>query len=307
MQDYDVIIIGGGIAGLSAALTVARLDRRVAIFTGGVPGGELLNIERIDGIAGHEDGIAGYDLCPIAQEQAHGAGAEFVMDTVDGIAPEGDRWRVSAAGTEYSAGAVILATGAHVARLGVPGEEEFTGRGVSHCATCDGPLLRGKVALVAGGGDSGMQEALTLAQHCERVFIAEKGPGLHGQAAYRQAVDAEPKIEVVAGHEVIAIEGDGKVEAVRLRDTSGGERRIEAAGVFSFAGLEPNCGLAAGIAELAADGRVAVDSALRTSAKGLFAAGNVRAGNAWRAAAAIGDGTTAAASACAYLDSGAWS
>lgn len=308
MQEYDIIIIGGGIAGLSAALTAARLDRKTAIFTGGVPGGELLNIEKIDGIPGHEDGIAGFDLCPIAQEQADAAGAEFMMDTVESIAAEGDGWKISGGGDDYRARAVILATGAHIAKLGVPGEQEFAGRGVSHCATCDGPLLRGKVAMVAGGGDSGMQEALTLAAHCEKVIIAEKGDGLQGQSAYISAVEEQPNIEVLAGAEVVAIEGDAKVEKIRLRDVaSGDESVIEAAGIFSFIGLEPNLGPAEGLVELADDGRIAVDSALRSSAKGIFAIGNVRSGNSWRAAGAMGDGTTAVTAACDYLRDGKWS
>ena len=170
-MDYDIVIVGGGIAGLSAALTAARAGKRTVIFTGGVPGGELLNIELVDGIPGQEFGIAGFDLCPIAQEQATNAGAELLMDEVTAIVPEGEGWKVTA-GKEVTAHAVILATGAHVMKFDVPGADEFVGKGVSHCATCDGPLLRGKVAVVAGGGDSGLQEALTLAQHCEKVIVA---------------------------------------------------------------------------------------------------------------------------------------
>lgn len=305
-MDYDIIIVGGGIAGMSAALTAARMDRKVAIYTGGVPGGELLNIELIDGVPGQEHGIAGFDLCPIAQEQADAAGAEFHMDEVTAIEPDGEGWKVTAGGASAGAPVVILAMGAHVRKLGVPGEAELTGSGVSHCATCDGPLLRGKVALVAGGGDSGMQEALTLAQHCEKVLIAEKDGGLHGQAAYRKAVQGNPRIEVLEGHEVVGIEGEGKVERVKLRDASGAESEVEASGVFSFVGLAPNLALADGLVDCAADGRVAVDGGMRTSARGVFAVGNLRAGNSWRAAGAMGDGATAAVEAARYLDTGAW-
>src|SRR5690606_5218492 len=119
--------------------------------------------------------------------------------------------------------AVILAMGAHVAKMSVPGEEEFFGRGVSHCATCDGPLLRGKVAVVAGGGDSGMQEALSLAAHVEKAIIVTRGDGLSGQVAYRKEVEASSKIEVIGGSEVIAIEGEAKVEKVRIRSLASGE------------------------------------------------------------------------------------
>lgn len=307
MSDYDIIVIGGGIAGMSAALTAARAGRRTAILTGGVPGGELLNIERIDGLPGHEAGIAGYDLCPITQELADAAGAEFIMEPASALAADGDGWRVTGDSGEYTARAVILAMGAHVAKLGVPGEDEFTGRGVSHCATCDGPLLRGKVAVVAGGGDSGMQEALTLAQHVAKVVIVERAEALTGQASYIAEVEGQPKIEVLAGHEVVAVEGTDKVAGVRLRDlASGAESVLEAQGLFSFIGLLPNIGVAAGVVDLAADGRVAVDAALRTSARGVFAAGNLRTGNGWRAASAMGDGASAAHAASAYCASGNW-
>jgi thioredoxin reductase (NADPH) len=307
MQEYDIIVIGGGIAGLSAALTAARMGRSTAIVTGGVPGGELLNIEKIDGIPGHEDGIPGYDFCPISQELADAAGAEFYMDEAEAITADGDRWAVATPSGDLSGKAVILATGAHIAKLGVPGEEKFTGRGVSHCATCDGPLLRGKVALVAGGGDSGMQEALTLAAHVARAVIVTKGNALSGQTPYVEAVQAQPNIEVITGTEVVAIEGADKVEKVALKNLATGETsELEAQGVFSFVGLVPNSQLAEGLADLDAAGRVKVDGAMRTSAKGIFAAGNLRSGNGWRAAGAMGDGASAAVAASTYLDSGAW-
>jgi len=308
MQEYDLIVIGGGMAGMSAALAAARLDRKVAILTGGVPGGELLNIERVDGIPGHEDGIAGFDLCPITQELADAAGAEFVMEKAEDLSSEAGGWKVvSETGAEYVAPVVILAMGAHVAKMDVPGEEEFTGRGVSHCATCDGPLLRGKVAVVAGGGDSGMQEAITLAGHVEKAIIVTREDALSGQAAYRAGVEASARIEVVPGSEVVAIEGGDKVGKVRIRNlASGEESEIAADGVFSFVGLRPNLAPADGVVAIADDGRIAVDSELRTSAKGIFAAGNVRSGNGWRAAGAMGDGTNAALAAERYLASGEW-
>jgi thioredoxin reductase (NADPH) len=306
-MDYEIIIVGGGIAGLTAALTAARAGRRTAIFTGGVPGGELLNIERVDGIPGHEDGIAGFDLCPIAQEQADGAGAVFQMEAVEEISRRGDTWGVRAGGMEHTAPAVVVATGARVRKLGVPREAELAGRGVSHCATCDGPLLRGKIAVVAGGGDSGMQEALTLANFCEKVVIVERSDSLNGQSAYVTAVGQNPKIEVLTGHEVIGLQGAEKLESVRLRDVaSSQEGAVDASGLFVFVGLEPNVQFVEHLVDLTLDGRIVVDSALRSSAEGLFAAGNVRSGNGWRAAGAMGDGASAAVAACTYLTNRAW-
>ena len=307
MQEYDVIVIGGGIAGMSAALTAARLGHSTVILTGGVPGGELLNIEKIEGLPGHEDGIAGFDLCPITQELADAAGAQFVTERASAIEAEGERWKVSAEGDSFVARAVILAMGARILKLGVPGEEEFTGRGVSHCATCDGPLLRGKVAVVAGGGDSGMQEALTLASHVEKVVIVERSGALTGQVPYVDQVESNPKIEVLTGREISALEGSAKVEKVRLRQVSSGEEsEVEAQGVFAFIGLAPNVDPATALVECDDRGCVKVDAALRTSAKGIFAAGNLRSANSWRAAGAMGDGATAAHSASRYCNHGEW-
>lgn len=307
MQEYDIIVIGGGIAGMSAALTAARLGRNTAIVTGGMPGGELLNIEKIDGIPGHEEGIPGYDFCPITQELADAAGAVFSMDEAQSIAANGDGWTVATPSGELSAPAIILAMGAHIAKLDVPGEEEFTGKGVSHCATCDGPLLRGKIAVVAGGGDSAMQEALTLASHVEKAIIVTTGDGLSGQTPYVEEVEANPKIEVITGTRIVAIEGAGKVEKVTLENVaSGATSEVETQGVFAFVGLLPNNAIAQGVVDLDAAGRVQVDGALRTSAKGVFAAGNLRAGNGWRAAGAMGDGASAAVAASQYLGNGEW-
>lgn len=307
MQAYDIIIIGGGISGMSAALTAARLGRTTAILTGGIPGGELLNIEKVDGVPGHEDGIAGYDFCPITQELADAAGAVFVTEQATAIAFDGDGWTITSETGAFSTKAVILAMGAKLAKLGVPGEDEFTGRGVSHCATCDGPLLRGKIAVVAGGGDSAMQEAITLAAHVEKVIMVEQSDGLTGQTPYVDQVEANPKIEVVPGHKVSAILGEDKVSKVQLSEVgSGVVTEVEAQGLFAFIGLEANLGPAVDLVVLDDQGRVAVDASLRSSAKGVFAAGNVRSGNAWRAAAGMGDGATAAVAASAYLKSGVW-
>ena len=193
----------------------------------------MLNIERIEGVPGHEDGIAGFDLCPITQELADAAGAQFVTDEASAIEPEGDGWKVTAGSMSYAAPALILAMGAHPVKLGVPGEAQFVGKGVSHCATCDGPLLRGKIAVVAGGGDSGMQEALTLSAHVLKVLMIERSDELTGQACYVEQVEADPKIEVLTGREVTAIEGGEKVEKVRLKDVASGEESaIEAQGFF---------------------------------------------------------------------------
>jgi thioredoxin reductase (NADPH) len=300
--EYDLVVIGGGLAGLSAALTGARLGRSVAILTGGAIGGQLVSIEKIDGVPGFAEGVPGYDLCPISQEQADAAGVAFVLAEADTLEPDGEGWKIASAEGELKARGVVIATGTSIAKLGVPGEERLVGRGVSECASCDAPLLRGKIAVVAGGGDSAMQEALTLAQHLDKVIVLERGPALTGQASYQSEVTANPRIEIRFGQEITEILGDVGVTGVRLRDGS----EQEAAAVFAFIGLVPNSALAEGKAPLDGAGRIVVDAAMRTSARGLAAAGNVRKGSPHRAAAAMGDGAAAAVALDRYLASGVW-
>ena len=198
--EFDLVVAGSGIAGLSAALTGARLGLRTLCLTGDVLGGQLLSINKIDGYPGFPDGIAGYDLCPMTQEQAVAAGAEIAAATVDGLAPQDGRWRLVTGDGEIVSRGVVLATGAALKELGVPGEERLRGKGVSHCASCDAPLLRGKPVVVIGGGDSACQEALTLAEAASKVTLLHRGAELSAQRAYRDAVMQQPNIEVRFHH-----------------------------------------------------------------------------------------------------------
>jgi thioredoxin reductase (NADPH) len=301
----DIVVIGGGLAGLSAALTSARLGRSTAIVTGGLIGGQLVSIEKIEGVPGFPDGVPGYDLCPMAQEQAAAAGVAFVNAAADSLAADGDRWRVTSAEGDVSARGVVIATGTSLAKLGVPGEDRLAGKGVSQCASCDAPLLRNRTTAVIGGGDSGMQEALTLAEHVAKVLLLERGGELTGQASYRERVSGHPKIELKFGSVVKEILGDDAVRALRIVD-GGAESELPTDAVFAFPGLVPNTDLVRGIAALDAAGCVAVDAELRTTARGICAAGNVREGSSHRAAGAMGDGAAAAIALDRYLASGEW-
>ncbi len=306
-RECEVVVVGGGLAGLSAALTSARLGRSTAILTGGVPGGQLVSIEKIEGVPGFAEGVPGYDLCPIAQEQADAAGVEFVMASADSLAADGERWRIASSEGEVVARAVVIATGTELKKLDVPGEERLFGKGVSQCASCDAPLLRDRIAVVVGGGDSGMQEALTLADPLAKVVLLERGDALHGQASYRERVQSHPKIELKLGTLVTEIVGDTAVSEVHLRDAaSGAASKLATDAVFAFTGLVPSTALARGLVPLDATGRIAVDAALRTRARGVCAAGNVRQGSPHRAAGAMGDGAAAAAALDRYLSTGEW-
>jgi thioredoxin reductase (NADPH) len=304
-HDFDVIIAGAGIAGLTAALTAARLGRTTMVLAGDLLGGQLLSIETVDGFPGFPDGIAGYDLCPIAQEQAQTAGAEFSATRITGLAPDVDGWRVATGDGDMTARALIIATGAALKHLGVPGEEAFTGKGVSHCATCDGPFLKNKTAAVVGGGDSALQEALTLAQFAAKTIIVNRAPHLTGQARYQQRVAATPNIEVHNGATVTDILGNGSVSAVRVAG-GGVTADIPADGVFVYVGLQPEADFLAAHLRLGADGAIPTDAAMRTSLKGICAAGMVRVGAAGRAAASAGDGSVAAILVDRYLTTGDW-
>ena len=300
-HDFDVIVAGAGIAGLTAALTTARLGRKTMVLAGDVMGGQLLSIERVDGYPGFPEGVPGYDLCPMAQEQAMTAGAEFSQTNIEAITPDGDGWKITTGEGDMTARAVIIATGAALKHLGVPGETEFSGKGVSHCATCDGPLLKNKIAVVVGGGDSAMQEALTLSNFTSHTIILNSAPELTGQQSYKQLVEENSKIEVRNGATVEQIVGDAAVSAVRV----GGED-VPANGVFVYIGLAPEAAFLSSHLTLDNTGAVPTDGAMRTKLKGICAAGMVRSGAAGRASASAGDGSVAAITVDRYLADGGW-
>jgi thioredoxin reductase (NADPH) len=306
-KSVDIAIVGGGIAGMTAALTAARLGRKTIVLTGGVPGGQLISIDKVDGVPGFPDGIAGYDLAPMAQEQADAAGAELMMATCQAIEAAGGNWILRNEEEDVSARTVVFATGASFAKLGLDGEQQFAGKGVSDCASCDAPLLREKVAVVVGGGDSALQEALTLAEHAAKVFILERTAALTGQASYQDRIRANKKIELRMQSTIVGIAGEDAVSHVRVKDlVTGGEFDLATAAVFPFVGLVPNTDFVRGMLPFDTTGRLVVDAALRTSARGICAAGNVRQSSSHRAAGAMGDGTVAAMSLDRYLTTGEW-
>jgi thioredoxin reductase (NADPH) len=306
-KEFDIVVVGGGIAGLSAGLTAARLGRSTLVLTGTTLGGHLISVEKIDGYPGFPDGVPGYDLCPIVQEQATAAGAEFEMTDITGLEPRAGAWQLATAGESFGARSVILATGTQLRDLDVPGESSLRGHGVSQCASCDAPLLRNQAVVVAGGGDSALQEALTLATHCSSVTIVHHGAGYSGQRAYRSLVEAEPKISSVPDAEVVEILGEGAVTGVRIKSTADGSiSERECAAAFVFVGLAPHTAFIEDASILDSAGYVITDTNLRTRLPGLFAAGTVRAGCAGRAASAAGDGAVAALAASRFLTDGQW-
>ena len=306
-NEYEIVIAGGGIAGLTAALYAARLGRRTLILSGAVPGGHLLSIEKIEGMPGFPEGVSGYELCPMVQEAAMAEGAEFAPSELVSVDPGKSGFLVQSETGEYQARSLILATGASLKELGVPGEAALRGKGVSHCASCDGPMLRGQTAVVVGGGDSALQEALTLAAFTESVVVLQRGAVLSAQSSYQRRVSEQQRIKVECRTVVEEILGTQVVSGVRVRDeTTKAQREIQAAAVFIYIGMSPNSGLVSGILELADSAHIPVDARMRSSVKGLLAAGVVRSGASGQAVSSAGDGAAAALAADRYLRDGLW-
>jgi len=294
------VVIGGGVAGLTAGLFSARLGRTTLVLESLMPGGHLGSITKVDDFPGFPEGVAGYDLGPMIQEQAANAGAEFQMGEMQSIAPVGSAWRITTSDGELEAKAVIVATGSTNRLLGIPGEERLAGKGVSHCASCDGPMLKGKKVIVIGAGDSGLQEALTLAEFVGEVRVLHSGSSPSGQDAYLKRISEQPKIKLQGGAVIEEILGDAAVTGVRVK-LDGSTSEISAEAVFVYIGLQPNTAFLKGIVELDAAGRVRTDINMHSSAKGIFAAGDVRADSASQAITSAGDGATAAIAADRYL------
>ena len=302
MTSFDIVVVGGGIAALTAGLFGARAGRSILVLEPAVPGGHLVNIARIEDFPGFPDGVSGYELGPNTQLQAMNAGAEFAMSEVTGLVQAGQSWLVKTTEDEYEAGAVIVACGSHARTLGLPGEEQFLGRGISHCASCDAPLFRGQTVGVVGGGDSALQEALTLAEHVGKVLLFHRGDDLTAQDTYVQRVRNERKIDISRQTEVRAILGEDEVTGVVVRDlATDAERTVDLAGLFVYIGLAPNTGFLSDLLTLDEHGRIPTDIWMRTERPGLFAAGDVRRDSASQAITAAGDGATAALAADRYL------
>jgi thioredoxin reductase (NADPH) len=291
---------------MSAGLTSARLGRQTLVLTGDVLG-QLVSIAKVEGFPGFPDGVPGYDLCPMLQEQAVASGAEVMMTSLERIHPQGAKWRLMTGAGDILARGIILATGSTLKKLNVPGEQRLTGKGVSHCASCDAPLLRNRIVAAVGGGDSAMQEALTLAEFASKVILLHRARVLTGQACYRDRVTAHQRIDIRFNTVVDEILGESTVTGVRTHNASTGAGcDLEVAAVFAYVGLQPNTASPKERMGLDAAGRIATDASMRTEIPGVCAAGNIRCSSPHRAASAAGDGATAAVALDRYLSDGAW-
>jgi thioredoxin reductase (NADPH) len=302
MSDYDVVIIGSGLAGLTAGLFSARHGLFTMILESNIPGGHLINIEKIEDFPGFPDGVAGYELCPQVQRQAADHGAAFERAEVESIESEDRFWSIITSEGRHRAKAVILATGSTLKKLGVPGEEKLIGHGVSHCASCDGPLYDGQVVGVVGGGDSALQESLTLANYAERVLIFHNREQFQAQHSYRQRVLENSKIIPRYRTVVDEILGDDVVTGVRVRDSVSGENsHVDVAGLFIYVGVHPNTEFLRNHVKLTDTGHVPTDGWMKTERDGLYAVGDIRQDSAAQAITSAGEGATAAIAAYRYI------
>ena len=306
-NDYDVLIIGGGLAGLTASIYSARYGMSTGVIELMMGGASIINLEKIENFPGFVEGISGAELGPAAQEQAMNVGVDFIMAEATGIKTDGDYKVVSTDSGDYRAKAVIVAAGSQLKHLGIPGEEEFNGRGVSHCATCDGPMFMGETVGVVGGGDSAADEALTLTEYAEKVMVFHRRDELRAQKILQDRLLRNPKIEMVWNAELQEIIGEDTVSGVKIKNVvTNHEETIGLTGLFVYVGLEPNSGIAAEVSKTDNAGHIDVNLSMETSTQGVYAVGDIRQSSARQLVASAGDGATAAVGAFNYIRSKNW-
>lgn len=300
---YDLIIIGSGPAGLSAAVYGKRAGLNLLIIEENpMSGGQVLNTSEVDNYLGMP-GIGGFDMGVKFREHADAAGAEFKTAAVTSIRDGGEMKIVETSdGTSYEAKTLILATGAEHAPLGVPGEEEFKGRGVSYCATCDGAFFRGKDVAVVGGGDVAVEDAVYLARMCRKVYLIHRRDSLRAAKGLQDKLTACENIEILWNRTVKDIHGSGSVEAVTLLHvTEQAEEELAVEGVFIAVGMHPNTEAFRDTVPCDEKGYVIAGEDCVTKAEGIFAAGDLRTKQVRQIITAVADGACAVASAERYL------
>ena len=303
-NEYDVVIVGGGAAGLTAGMYAARYGMRTAIIERMMGGNQIINVERIENFPGFPQGISGAELGPLMQEQAMDVGAEFVMAEATGALLDGSYKVIRTSEGDYRARTLIVAAGSSLRKMGIPGEEELYGSGVSHCATCDGPLFKGEVVGVIGGGDSAGDEALTLAEYTDSVILFHRGDRLDAQKVIQERVIRNPNVEVIYNTTVEAILGESLVTGVQVRNNiTNFSDRMSLAGVFVYVGLEPNTEFVRGIVKTDNAGHIPVNVWMETDVPGIYAAGDIRQNSAAQLVSAAGDGATAATAAFRFISS----
>ena len=302
-ETYDVIIIGAGPAGLSAAIYAGRAKLRTLVIEADAEGGQIITTDEIANYPGAFPPESGHSLIGRMSEQARSFGAEFVNGTVDSVSFDVDPKTVRCGEKEYAARSVIVAAGAHPAKIGCPGEDRLTGAGVSYCATCDGPFFEGYPVYVVGGGDAAVEEAIYLTKFASKVTIIHRRDSLRAAKSIQEKAFANKKIAFRWNTVVDELEGEDQLESMILRNLTDGSRvRISGQfGLFVFIGTKPNTAVYDGVLEMK-NGFIVADEEMRTSVPGVFAAGDARVKSLRQVVTAVADGAIAAVSAEKYLD-----
>ena len=301
-KEYDIVIIGGGPAGLAAGVYAARARRSTVIIEKNVTGGQIAltsDIENYPGI----DTINGFDLGQAMQQQAEKWGAEMAYVAVTGIEPQEGGHVVHTDDGDILAKALIITAGADYNKLGVPGEERLVGHGVSYCGTCDAAFFKDQDVVVVGGGDAAMDEGLFVARYASKVSVIHRRDTLRASAVLQERAFANPKMEFVWDTVVESIDGESDVASVHLRNLKTDQQRdLPVSGVFVFIGQTPNSGFLEGVVDTDAGGHIIVNEWMETNVPGIFAAGDIRNNSARQVATSVGDGATAAIRADHYIN-----
>jgi len=301
MVKNEVIIIGGGPAGLTAGLYTSRAGLKSLLVERGVFGGQIVNAALVENYPGFPQGISGLELGSLMHQQATRYDLEIATAEVTGIA-QGQPYSVSTTEGSFEAAAIIIAAGSEYRKLGVPGEERLSGHGVSYCATCDGFLFRDREVAVVGGGDTAITDALELTRHAKKVHVLHRRDQLRAGQILQQRAFAEPKLEFIWSTVVEEVLGDKVMEGLKLRNVKTEQRSIlKVAGVFVAVGLMPNSQSFFPILDLDDAGYIVVDENMATSASGIFAVGDIRRNSPRQVSAAVGDGAIAAMSVFKYI------
>ena len=304
---YDLIIAGGGPAGLTAGLYAARARLQTLLVEKMAPGGQAATTFHIENYPGFAQGISGPDLAQAMEDQAKQFGLEVTYGEVKGLGSREPFWELEVEDRKVKAKAVIVATGVEPRKLGIPGEETLRGRGVSYCATCDGPFFKDQDIGVIGGGDSAVEEALYLTRFARRVYLIHRRDALRAEKIIQERAFENPKIEILWDTVVTSVVGDSGVEGLELQNVkTKSPRSLKVGGVFFYVGWLSNTGFLKGTLNLDDQGYVLTDDNLATSAAGVFAAGDVRKKLLRQIATAVGDGATAAFAAEKYIESRKW-